>query len=239
MQRALRLLEAVSRYERGAQAKQLARETGFPLATTYHLLRTLVEEGYVQRVEGGAFMLGGAVEMLHERGHGQLELSRVRPALAALRDQVGAAAYLALYSDGEVRVVEIADGPRTPRVDIWVGFEDAAHATASGKAVLRALGEEGVREFLSRHPLHDLTPRTITRPADLMRNLDAHGPIVLDREEYLLGNACVAIPFTDGDRIGSVGISMPSRRLLRWDPAIQRHLCDTAERVARGLTLTI
>jgi IclR family transcriptional regulator, acetate operon repressor len=239
VQRALRLLEAVSGHEHGSQAKQLARETGFPLATTYHLLRTLIEEGYVHKVEGGAFVLGPAVEVLHERGHDQLELNRIRPALAALRDQVSAAVYLSFYADGEVRVVEISDMPRAPRVDAWVDFEDAAHATALGKAVLRALDEQGAQEFLSRHPLHDLTPRTITRTAELLRNLDAHGPVVLDQEEYLLGNSCVAVPVSDGHRLGSLGVSMPSTRLSRQYPGIERALSDAAERVARGLTFTI
>ncbi|MFJ3633609.1 helix-turn-helix domain-containing protein [Streptomyces sp. NPDC090112] len=55
VQRALRLLEAMSA-ENGATAKRLARLTGIPLPTVYHLLRTLSHEGYVQR-EGGAFRL--------------------------------------------------------------------------------------------------------------------------------------------------------------------------------------
>ncbi|MEV8154761.1 helix-turn-helix domain-containing protein, partial [Streptomyces fradiae] len=51
VQRALRLLEAVGAHADGAPAKQLARETGLPLATAYHLLRTLTHEGYlVQRL---------------------------------------------------------------------------------------------------------------------------------------------------------------------------------------------
>lgn len=48
VQRAMRLLEAVAGHECGAPAKQLARETGLALPTTYHLLRTLVHEGYLR-----------------------------------------------------------------------------------------------------------------------------------------------------------------------------------------------
>ncbi|QES51630.1 IclR family transcriptional regulator [Streptomyces venezuelae] len=55
VQRALRLVEAMYA-EGGATAKRLARLTGIPLPTVYHLLRTLSHEGYVQR-EGGAFRL--------------------------------------------------------------------------------------------------------------------------------------------------------------------------------------
>lgn len=55
VQRALRLVEAMYA-EGGATAKRLARVTGIPLPTVYHLLRTLSHEGYVQR-EGGSFRL--------------------------------------------------------------------------------------------------------------------------------------------------------------------------------------
>lgn len=55
VQRALRLVEAMYA-EGGATAKRLARLTGIPLPTVYHLLRTLSHEGYVQH-EGGAFRL--------------------------------------------------------------------------------------------------------------------------------------------------------------------------------------
>ncbi|WP_159045551.1 helix-turn-helix domain-containing protein, partial [Streptomyces puniciscabiei] len=46
VQRAMRLLETVATHVYGAPAKQLARETGLALPTAYHLLRTLVHEGY-------------------------------------------------------------------------------------------------------------------------------------------------------------------------------------------------
>lgn len=55
VQRALRLVEAMHA-EGGVTAKRLARVTGIPLPTVYHLLRTLSHEGYVER-EGGAFRL--------------------------------------------------------------------------------------------------------------------------------------------------------------------------------------
>lgn len=55
VQRALRLVEAMYA-EDGATAKRLARITGIPLPTVYHLLRTLTHEGYVRR-EGGTFRL--------------------------------------------------------------------------------------------------------------------------------------------------------------------------------------
>ncbi|MGW7422707.1 IclR family transcriptional regulator [Streptomyces sp. NPDC054813] len=240
VQRALRLLEAVSAHENGAPAKQLARETELPLATAYHLLRTLVHDGYVRKLDDGGFILGDKVESLYSAGHAQTQLSRVRPALAALRDELSAAAYLTFYEDGEIRVAEIVDGPRTPRVDLWVGFEDAGHATALGKSVLRELDADARRDYLSRHHLPDLTPRTITSVPELLRRIESSpsAPAVTDLEEYALGTVCVAVPVYCGDILGSLGVSLPVERQaqLREIPA---RLLPIASRVTRSLSFTI
>ncbi|MYW16641.1 helix-turn-helix domain-containing protein [Streptomyces sp. SID2955] len=240
VQRALRLLEAVSAHENGAPAKQLARETGLPLATAYHLLRTLLHDGYVRKLGDGGFVLGDRVGTLHTAGGTQTLLSRVRPALAALRDELCTAAYLTFYEDGEIRVAEIVDGPRAPRVDLWVGFEDAGHATALGKSVLRELDEEARREYLSRHHLADLTPRTITSLPELLRRLDSPplAPAVTDLEEYALGTVCVAVPVYRGDTPGSLGVSLPVERRDRIQE-IRSQLLPIASRVTRGMSLTI
>ncbi|MBY8846025.1 IclR family transcriptional regulator [Streptomyces sp. SP2-10] len=240
VQRALRLLEAVSAHENGAPAKQLARETELPLATAYHLLRTLLHDGYVRKLDDGGFILGDRVNSLHTAGHAQTLLSRIRPALAALRDELSTATYLTFYEDGEIRVADIVDGPRTPRVDLWVGFEDAGHATALGKSVLRELDEDARRDYLSRHHLADLTPRTITSLPELLRRLDAPplAPAVTDLEEYSLGTVCVAVPVYRGDTPGALGVSLPVERRDRL-PEIRARLLPIADRVTRGLSLTI
>ncbi|MET7736771.1 IclR family transcriptional regulator [Streptomyces sp. NPDC005402] len=240
VQRAFRLLEAVSAHENGAPAKQLARETGLPLATAYHLLRTLVHDGYLCKLADGGFILGDKLQTLGTTGHGQALLSRVRPTLAALRDELSAAAYLTFYEEGEIRVAEIVDGHRTPRVDLWVGFEDAGHATALGKSVLRELGEDARKDYLSRHHLADLTPRTITSLSELLRRIDSSpvAPAVTDLEEYALGTVCVAVPIYSGDILGSLGVSVPVGRLSQLEK-IRARLLPTASRVTRSLSLTI
>ncbi|WP_155053959.1 IclR family transcriptional regulator [Streptomyces blattellae] len=240
VQRALRLLEAVSAHETGVPAKQLARETGLPLATAYHLLRTLVHDGYVRKLDDGGFILGDKLQTLQTTGRGQALLSRVRPTLAALRDELATATYLTFYEDGEIRVAEIVDSPRTPRVDLWVGFEDAGHATALGKSVLRELDDAARRDYLSRHHLADLTPRTVTSLPELLRRLDSSpvAPAVTDLEEYALGTVCVAVPVYSRDTLGSLGVSLPADRLSRL-PEIRARLLPTASRVTRSLSLTI
>ncbi|WP_328537928.1 IclR family transcriptional regulator [Streptomyces sp. NBC_00344] len=239
VQRAFRLMEAVGVHEGGAPAKQLAREAGLPLPTTYHLLRTLAHDGYVRKLDDGGFVIGDKLGLLHDGSRAQELLTRVRPTLTALRDELSAAAYLTFYEDGEIRVAEIVDGPLAPRVDLWVGFEDAGHATALGKSVLRELDDDARSDYLSRHSLSDLTPRTITHPFELLRRIDTAptAPLVMDQEEYALGTVCVAVPVYSGDKLGSLGVSFRADRLSRADEVRER-LLSTAGRVTRGLSFT-
>ena len=240
VQRALRLLEAASVHEEGRPAKALAREVGLALGTTYHLLRTLTFEGYLRRLPNGNYVLGEGVSHLLSLGTYQAALSRARPVLATLRDQTRAAAYLSLYEDGEIVLRDLTDAPYAPRIDLWVGFHDAAHATALGKAVLASLEPAELREYLAAHPLSDLTPRTITNGGRLLEDLErvrASG-IAVDAEEYTIGNACVAAPVRAPGVTGAVGLSFPARRLDELG-SIVPSLKATAKRIARAFSLTI
>ena len=60
VERALHLLDAVGRRDDRRRRKALAREAGLALPTADHLLRTLVHEGYLERVDG-AYVLGSRV----------------------------------------------------------------------------------------------------------------------------------------------------------------------------------
>ncbi|MET9145631.1 hypothetical protein [Streptomyces sp. NPDC004042] len=128
----------------------------------------------MRRLEDGSFVLGERLGAPHGESRTQARLSRTRPVLGALRDDLSAVACLTFYEDGEIRVAEIVDGPRAPRAELWVGFENAGHATALGKRVLRELDDEVRGEYLSRPPPADL-PRTVTRRTEPLRRLDASG----------------------------------------------------------------
>lgn len=226
VQRALRLLEAVSASTEEVPAKRLARMTGLPLSTTYHLLRTLVYEGYLSRGENGYLI--GASALAYERTPVHALLPRIRPVLRSLRDELGAATYLSIYDQGEIRLVDIADGPHTQSVDLWVGVHEAGHATAFGKAILASLEPEIRDDYISRHDFFDLTPNTITKRSALERRLADSPPVWSDSEEYLLGTHCLAAPIRTPRTVGAVAVSLPARhdydapRVLALQRAAQR-----------------
>lgn len=214
VQRALHLLDTVGESNRPLTAKVLARRTGQPLPTTYHLLRTLVHEGYLRRVDGSGYLLGDRVSALNGDSPAA-RTARIRPVLQHLHDELSAAAYLSIFEDGEITLVDVVDSPKAPRVDLWVGFHDAAHATALGKAVLSVLDESHRLDYLSSHDLADLTPRTVTDRRVLLRQLDQANSYALDHEEYSLGTGCVAAAIPSPTLKAAIAVSVPARQVDR------------------------
>ncbi|MEU0895363.1 transcriptional regulator, IclR family [Streptomyces sp. Ag82_O1-12] len=223
MQRAMRLLETVAGHEYGAPAKQLARETGLALPTTYHLLRTLVHEGYLRR-DKGLFFLGAAAERLSSSGARQKRRSTVVDALAHWRDVLGVPVYYAVYREGEIEVMCVSDSPGTPAVEEWADFRETGHAHAIGQCLLSQLDEEARRDHLDRYPVQPLTPYTVRDNHSLLRRLERIRRMepVTERQEYALGAVCAAIPLTLGTTAATMAISLPAHQADRLLPAARQ-----------------
>ncbi|MFJ7159374.1 IclR family transcriptional regulator C-terminal domain-containing protein [Streptomyces sp. NPDC101118] len=215
---ALRVLDAVARHRGGIGTAQLARSSGLRGHALEELLRLLVAEGLLVRAGTDAFTLWpGAGDASADAAEARLQRS-----LALTRDTASAAAYFARYDEGEVTVVAAAWSPQAPLVEEWVDFRTAAHATAIGKSLLAQLGPEQRMDHLARHPVHRLTPRTITSPQVLLSNLDDLSPRrpALSLEEYAVGTVCAAIPTTVHAEAECLAVSLPVHRAHRLPAAV-------------------
>ncbi|MER6713200.1 MULTISPECIES: IclR family transcriptional regulator C-terminal domain-containing protein [unclassified Streptomyces] len=239
VQRAMRLLETVAEHEYGAPAKQLARETGLALPTTYHLLRTLVHEGYLRR-DKGLFFLGEAAERLSSSGARQKRRSTVVDALAHWRDLLGVPVYYAAYREGEIEVMCVSDTPGNPAVEEWADFRETGHAHAIGQCLLSQLDEEARRDHLDRYPVQPLTPYTVRDNHSLLRRLERVRRMepVTERQEYALGAVCAAIPLTLGNTAATMAISLPAHQEDRLLPAARQLQSEIGRRLG-SLALSI
>lgn len=234
VQRALRLVDIVANSPRPLPTKMLASATGLTPGTTYNLVRTLVHEGYLANEPDG-LVLGRRFPSLQQgidaRG---VFLARVRSALREVTDDLGATAYLSRYADGEMHLVDIVDAVHNPRVELWVGLHSSGHATALGKQILADLPEPDRLDYLSRHPLEELTPSTISDRRTLLTQLEHSPGWTLDQEEYAIGSTCVAVPVLGPGITASLAISLPSERAV-VDRAMVRRLQQTARRLSLQL----
>lgn len=228
----MRLLESVAEHEDGAPAKQLARETGLALPTAYHLLRTLVHEGYLRR-DKGLFFLGEAAERLGSSGAAQKRRSTVADTLAHWRDLIGVPVYYARYRDGEIEIMCVSDTPGNPAVEEWADFRETGHAHAIGQCLLSQLDEQARRDHLDRYPVQAITPYTVRDDHSQLRRLERMRRMepVVERQEYALGTVCAAIPITVGATAATMAISLPVRHADRLLPAARQLQSEIGRRL--------
>lgn len=234
VQRALRLVDIVANSPRPLPPKMLAAITGLTPGTTYNLVRTLVHEGYLTSEPDGLLLGTRFPSFQQQIGARGVFLARVRAALREVTEDVGATAYLSRFDDGEMHLVDIVDAVRNPRIELWVGLQSSAHATALGKQILADLPAAERLDYLSRHRLVELTPRTISDRRTLLTQLERSPGWAIDQEEYAIGATCVAVPVIAPGITASLAISLPADRAV-----VNRELVSTLQRTARRLSLQL
>lgn len=225
--RALRVLEAVGQTPRGLTVKQIARRCDLTTATTYHLIRTLAYEGYVARREDGTYVVGFEIaDRFRELAAAFRGPVSVADALRQATADSGYSHYLGTFVGGHVVVASAAEGPYSPYLDDLVpGFDDGAHATALGKALLATLTHDQRVRYLKDWGMRQFTDSTLTEPEALEADLLAgeRRGMQVELSQYRPGVGCAAV-LVRGDRD-------PERRFVLATAMSADHLVDSVHDV--------
>ncbi|MET1052185.1 MAG: IclR family transcriptional regulator C-terminal domain-containing protein [Mycetocola sp.] len=234
VRRALALVDIVANASRPMPVKALAQASGLTLGTTYNIVRTLIHEGYLWSEPDG-LVLGRHFPSLRARKDDGVFLARVRTALNEVTVDLGTTSYLSRFDDGEVHIVDIVDAVDAPPREVWVGVDNGAHASALGKRILGELDPDDRLDYLSRHPLEERTPNTIRDPQTLLRHLEQHPVTSIDREEFMLGFKCLAVPVRAPGIVASLAVSSPVEIYTPDMPSVIQRLRTTAARLSLQL----
>ncbi|WP_369215689.1 helix-turn-helix domain-containing protein [Streptomyces flavofungini] len=207
VQRALRLLSALEHHGGRATAKQLARDTRLPLATTYHLLRTLQHEGAVFN-EYGHYLLPPPITTSAPRRE------FVQTWLDGLGRDLHTVTYLAVHRAGDVEVTAVSWHPLCGLPADPERLSATAYAHAAGQSLLARLSEEQQRAHLARHPVERLTPYTAPDTATALTRLARIPPFspVVELQELAIGYASAAVPVSVGALQAAVAFSVRMER---------------------------
>jgi DNA-binding IclR family transcriptional regulator len=236
--RALRVVEVVAEVGDGVTPKSIARRLGYTLPTTYRLLATLVEEGYLVRLNGlRGYGLGYHLGELARRLADQVAMPwPAREILHDVHRRAEGAAYYLVFRDDAVVVAHLDDCPahRAPGV-LRVGEPAAAHATAAGKVLLAELDRRRLPG-----PLPPCTAQTLVDPDRLFRELARvrDRGVAVEVDELQLGVAGVAVPVRgpDGVLVGALGVSVAAADFAPRRAGLEHVVRDGARRVAGALS---
>ncbi|HEY4225563.1 MAG TPA: IclR family transcriptional regulator [Pseudolysinimonas sp.] len=216
--RGLNALNIVARGDGEVTAKAIAEELGVRQATCYHLLRTLVAEGYVTRTPGGHYEIGphgGALGYHLERQFGPpAEFSAI---LSRLHTQTRETSYICGWRHGAVVIQQFLGGSGPIAVgNLDVGYSANLHARASCLSMLAFLPDNLVETMLLGTRFERLTAHTISSFDELQHRLAQvrRSGYAVDKEEFSDGVCCVSAPFFDetGQPAGSFTVSAAASR---------------------------
>ena len=180
--------------------------------TTHRILKTLAEHGYA-RVDGkGRYSAGPRILTLAGRLLAQLDPAEEGGrTLRKLSAQTGLTVHMAAHASDEAVYIAKVEAPGPYKMPSRVGMSVPLYATAIGKAILAALGDEEAARVCVRTGLERRTPKTITDLRVLLAELAEIREIgyAIDDEENETDIRCVGAAIYDyTDRvIGGVSLS--------------------------------
>jgi DNA-binding IclR family transcriptional regulator len=235
--RALRVLRFLATQADPVPLDRIVRACDLPRSTAYHLLNTMIDEGFVVHLpDEHRYGLGVAAFEVGSGFTRQEPLARLaRRPLAELVDRTGHGAHLAVLHGRDVLYVIEERAPGRPPLVTDVGVRLPAHLTASGRAILAALPASQVRAlypdrdaFVDRH---GKGPASLSALRTVLSTTRQRGHATEDGEVTPgLQSVAAAVLDHNAHPVAGVAVTFPS------DP--DTGAADTTARIAAAVTAT-
>jgi DNA-binding IclR family transcriptional regulator len=232
LQKALAVIDAVSRAEVPPRVAEVAIQVGVPRPTAYRIVQTLIAEGYLMQDPHSARLSIGYSVLAHSAS--LLDRNRLRlealPHLQSLANHTGQRVNLGILHRNQVLYLAGVEKPSLPTIYTRFGKSAPAHCCSLGKAILAYLPEAELASLLAARPLRAHTPRSITSLMQFREELETirQQRYATDREEHVTGSFCVAATIFDGQNspIGAIGLSDRSLEAMLEHVAILQHTAE-------------
>ncbi|WPH14228.1 IclR family transcriptional regulator [Variovorax paradoxus] len=221
--RAMQLLELLADDDEGYRLVDIAARSGLSSSTAHRLLTTLEQRQFVQfdretslwYVGVRCFSVGAAFGRRRRIAHLAL------PVMRRLRDSSGESINLGIADLGDIVFVTQVESRELMRAIGKPGFRAPLHGTAMGQAILAAMAEDDVLQYLRTYGLPKLTPNTIARASRLHETLGEvrRAGYAVDDEQNAVGLRCIAAAIRDehGQPFGAISLVGPTQRIKAAD----------------------
>jgi len=235
--RSARLMELIASNREVSTLKLLSAESGLHPSTTFRILASLVEVGFVERDNSGHYFIGRKIRHLGESvAHTQDIRDVAREVMLTLRDSINETINLTVREGDEVIYIERVSPNRMMRVEQVIGSRAPLHVTAVGKLMLGKLGGSFIRGYGKRTGLKAYTKHTITTIKALTSAAQQalETGYAYDNEEAEIGVGCIGALIHDhqGQVVAGLSISAPiERRQDNWSKLLK----DAAIKISNRL----
>ncbi|HEY7209007.1 MAG TPA: IclR family transcriptional regulator [Bryobacteraceae bacterium] len=174
VEKTMRTIDAVHQTGREATLSAIAARVGLVKSSTYRILFTLTQLGYLEKTESGSYMTTAKLSALtHTPGFRPSLISISRPHLQELRRKLQESVWLAEWRNGCVIMIDVAEGPFLLPLSLNIGDLCPLHASALGKAIAAYLSPPELDLVLGDGKLPRYTVRSISTRKELQNHLTA------------------------------------------------------------------
>jgi IclR family transcriptional regulator, KDG regulon repressor len=237
LDRGCRLINLLVEREDPVTLQEISEALGIPRSTTYELVYTLAQHGFVETVDadqGRNSMVSLGLRLFEAGGAYANRVSFIDEAQKVAEDaaaELQEVVQVAVLDGDHVVWVARAESPGASGVRIVssVGGREPVHVSGLGKCLLAALPIHDARRRLGDGPLERFTPNTIQDVDEFLQQLESvrRDGYAVDDEESLVGVRCVAVPVrsADGVTTAALSTSAPIFRLAKKQvPEVSRVL---------------
>lgn len=226
LEKALVILEAAVDHP---TFSEITARTGLAKATVHRNLATFIDRQFLVLTPEGRYMPGPRFLALTGSAFAEVDITAlVEPLAMDLAQRMQCTVHVGTRVGDEMLYLVRADSDKPYRMPSRVGATTPMHSSGIGKAVLAQLSDEEIKRVVSRVGLRRLTARTITRQADLMREIQQIRSLGYshDREENVPGVICIAAAVNDYTHSSSYAVSITSLSLEHTEEELERMAPD-------------
>jgi IclR family acetate operon transcriptional repressor len=239
--RSFAILEHVASARTPVDVLDIIASLKLPKATAYRLVDWFVTQGYLAREPGRRRLIVGP--KLANLAFGALSSSMRHDTphvvLQRLVHTLNETCNIGTLLNGEVVYLDRVEADHWPlRLHYTIGSRVPLHCSAIGKLFLALAASPRRRRLLQSLDLRRFTDTTITDGARLDSELRQirKEQVSFDREEYLVGVVCMAVPVIgkNGEMLAALAIQAPEARMnvqtaRRHLPALRNAASELAE----------
>jgi len=224
LERGLRILGLFSSSERTLSVRTISQRLEIPVATTYRLIRTLLELGFLEEVPGRSELRLG-LEIVRLASVTTVDLQSASAAvMTRLGKETGETIVLLAPGEWNATCIRVIEGtspirPRSARVGENVPYNGGATPIA-----LLSFLEVETRRRIIEAGFSRYTDHTLVEPAEIERicaEVRSRG-YAYSESEYIEGTAAVAAPIFDnhGRVVASIGVTGITARVVDMEDLV-------------------
>ena len=235
--RAAKVLRALEGEPEGLSLGQIGQRVNLARSTVQRIVDALRAEQFVIAASPSAGVrLGPALIRL--AASASIKFDHItRPIMAELAQVTGETVDLSTLKGRSAVFTDQIQGRHRLRAVSAIGETFPLHCTANGKALL-SLMPEGKLERLLTTPLPRITANTITKPAELVKEIEAcrRTGIAVDLEEHTDGISALGTGFVDPvGRPMALSIPVPTTRFKRTHQDLSAQLLTARSQIMAAL----